>query len=120
MARGCPSPLIIFRSPVERAPREHWPRSTTIQARLAKRGPIVLWRAAGLALTQMGQRLGRGRRIVRKWRTRVLNPRLAGLSEKPGRGRQPVFSPRGGGASGPTGLRATGSAWAFSLPVGRS
>jgi hypothetical protein len=108
MVRGCTSPFIIFLSPVERAQLEHWQRSTTIQARLAKRGQIVLLRADGLALTEIGQRLGMGRRIVRKWLKRFLNQRMAGLSDKPGRGRQPVFSPRGGGASAQTGLRATG------------
>ena len=100
MARGCTSPLIIFLSPVERAQLEHWQRSTTIQAGLAKRGQIILLRADGLALTEIGRRLGMGRRIVRKWLKRFLNQRLAGLSDQPGRGRQPIFSPRGGGASG--------------------
>jgi hypothetical protein len=100
MARGCISPLIIFLSPVERAQLEHWQRSTTIQAGLAKRRQIILLRADGLALTEIGRRLGMGRRIVRKWLKRFLNQRLAGLSDQPGRGRQPIFSPRGGGASG--------------------
>jgi Helix-turn-helix domain len=108
MARGCKSPFIIFLSPAERAQLEHWQRSTTIPAGLAKRGQIILWRADGLALAAMARRLAVGRRIVRKWLKRVLNQRLAGLSDKPGRGRQPVFSPRGGGASGQDGLRAAG------------
>jgi hypothetical protein len=108
MARGCRSPFSIFLSPVERAQLEQWQRSTTIQAGLAKRGQIILLRADGLALTEIARRLGVGRRIIRKWLKRFLNQRLAGLSDKPGRGRQPVFSPRGGGTSGQDGLRATG------------
>ena len=108
MARGRKSPLRIFLAPAERAQLEHWHRSTTIQAGLAKRGQIILLRADGLALTEIARRLGVGRRIVRKWLKRFLNQRLAGLSDKPGRGRQPVFSPRGGGVSGQDGLRATG------------
>ena len=108
MARGCKSPFIIFLSPAERVQLEHWQRSTTIEARLAKRGQIILLRAEGLALAEMARRLGVGRRIVRTWLKRFLNQRLAGLSDKPGRGRQPVFSPRGGGTSGQDGLRATG------------
>jgi hypothetical protein len=108
MARGCKSPFIIFLSPAERAQLEHWQRSTTIPAGLAKRGQIILLRADGLALAAIARRLAVGRRIVRKWLKRFLNQRLAGLSDKPGRGRQPVFSPRGGGASGQDGLRAAG------------
>jgi DNA-binding CsgD family transcriptional regulator len=108
MARGGKSPFSIFLSPAERAQLEHWQRSTTIQAGLAKRGQIILLRADGLALAEIARRLAMGRRIVRKWLKRFLNQRIAGLSDKPGRGRQPLFSPRGGGASGQDGLRATG------------
>jgi DNA-binding CsgD family transcriptional regulator len=108
MARGGNSPLSIFLSPTERAQLEHWQRSTTIQAGLAKRGQIILLRADGLALAEIARRLAMGRRIVRKGLKRFLNQRLAGLSDQPGRGRQPLFSPRGGGASGQDGLRAAG------------
>jgi DNA-binding CsgD family transcriptional regulator len=108
MARGGKSPFMIFLSPAERAQLEHWQRSTTIQAGLAKRGQIILLRADGLALAEIARRLAMGRRIVRKWLKRFLNQRIAGLSDKPGRGRQPLFSPRGGGVSGQDGLRATG------------
>jgi hypothetical protein len=108
MARGGNSPLSIFLSPTERAQLEYWQRSTTIQAGLAKRGEIILLRADGLALAEMARLLAMGRRIVRTWLTRFLNQRLAGLSDKPGRGRQPLFSPRGGGASGQDGWRAAG------------
>jgi hypothetical protein len=43
---------------------------------------------------------------VRKWVTRFLKRRLAGLADQPGRGRKPVFSPGGGDPSGQDGLRA--------------
>ena len=108
MARGRTSPFIIFLSPAEQAQLEHWLRSTTIQAGLAKRARIVLLRTQGLALSEIGRRLAVGRRIVRKWLKRFLNQRVAGLSDQSGRGRQPVFSPRGGRASGQAGLRAAG------------
>ena len=42
MARGCKSFFIVFLSPAERAQLEHWQRSTTIQAGLAKRAKIIL------------------------------------------------------------------------------
>jgi hypothetical protein len=118
MARGSTSPFLSLLSPAERAKLAHWQRSTTIPAGLAKRGPISLWRADGLALAELARRLAMGRRIVRPWLKRCLNQRLAGLSDKPGRGRQPMFSPCGGGVSGQEGLRATGYARAFPLPMG--
>ncbi|MGH8067613.1 MAG: helix-turn-helix domain-containing protein [Candidatus Entotheonellia bacterium] len=96
MAHGHTSPSIIFLSPAEQAQLEHWQRSTTIQAGLAKRASVVLLRVQGLALSEIGRRLAVGRRIVRTWLKRLLNQRVAGLSDQPGRGRQPVFSPRGG------------------------
>jgi Helix-turn-helix domain len=104
MARGRTSPCLVFLSPTERGQLEHWQRSTTIQAGLAKRASIILWRAEGLALSAIARRLAVGRRIVRKWLKRFLNQRMAGLTDKAGRGRQPVFSPRGGGVSGQDGL----------------
>jgi DNA-binding CsgD family transcriptional regulator len=93
MARGCKSSFIVFLSPAERAQLEHWQRSTTIQAGLAKRAKIILLRAEGLSLSAIARRLELGRRIVRKWVQRFLNQRMAGLADKPGRGREPVFSP---------------------------
>ena len=108
MARGRKSPCTIFLAPTERAELEHWQRSTTIPAGLARRAKIILLRADGLALSEIARRLAVGRRVVRKWLHRFINKRIPGLSDKPGRGRQPVFSPRRGGASGRTGLRATG------------
>jgi hypothetical protein len=108
MARGCKSHSTIVLSPVERAQLAHWQRSTTVQAGLATRGQLILWRADGLALTEMARRLGVGWRLVRTWLKRVRKQRLAGLSAKPGRGRQPVFSSRGGSVSGQDGRRATG------------
>ena len=67
MARKRTSPFIIFLSPAEQAQLEHWQQSTTIQAGLAKRARIMLLRARGLALSEIGQRLAVERRIVRKW-----------------------------------------------------
>jgi Homeodomain-like domain len=104
MARGRTSPCMVFLGPTERAQLAHWQRSTTIQAGPAQRASIILLRAEGLALSEIGRRLGVGRRIVRKWFTRFLNQRMAGLADKPGRGRQPAFPPRGRGSSGEAGL----------------
>ena len=118
MARGRKSPYILFLAPVERAELERWQRSTTIPAGLAKRATIILLRVEGLALSAIARRLEVGRRIVRKWVQRFLKRRIPGLSDKPGRGRRPVFSPRSGGASGQAGLRAPGSPRPLPLAVG--
>ena len=45
---------------------------------------------------------------VRKWVQRFVNERLPGLRDRPGRGRKPVFSPRGRDACGDDRLRTTG------------
>jgi hypothetical protein len=104
MARGRKSPCAIFLAPAERTELEHWQRSTTIQAGLARRAKIILLRAEGLPLLEIARRLAMGRRIVRKWLQRFINQRIPGLSDQPGRGRQPVFSPRSRRASGQSGL----------------
>jgi transposase len=73
---------------------------------LAKRATIILLRAEGQPLSAIARRLEIGRRLVRKWVLRFLPQRLAGLSDHPGRGRKPVFSPSRGDTSGQEGLRA--------------
>jgi transposase len=106
MARGRKSPCIVSLAPHEQTQLERWQRATTIKAGLAKRAKIILLRAEGQPLSAIARRLEIGRRIVRKWVIRFLQQRLAGLLDKPGRGRKPVFSPRGSDASGQDGLRA--------------
>jgi hypothetical protein len=108
MYRGCKSPYMVILSAEERAELERWQRSTTIRSGLSKRAKMVLWRADGLSLSEIARRLSIGRRIVRKWVKRFQTERLSGLYDKKGRGRKPVFSPGGGGASGQAGLRTTG------------
>ena len=118
MARGRKSPCIVSLAPHERAQLERWHRATTIKAGLAKRAQIIPLRAEGQSLSAIARRLEIGRRIVRKWITRFLTRRLAGLSDQPGRGRKPVFSPGGGDARRASGLRAPGCAGSQPLPVG--
>jgi Helix-turn-helix domain len=104
MARGRKSPFVMVLAPAARTELEPWQRATPIQAGLARRATIMLWRADGLPLSEIARRLAVGRRIVRTWLQRFLNKRMAGLADNRGRGRQPVFSPRGRRASGQTGL----------------
>jgi hypothetical protein len=108
MARGGKSPYVMFLSPTERAELAYWQRSTTIQAGRARRAKSLVWRAEGLPLAEIAWRLAMGRRIVRNWVRRLINQRLPGLADPPGRGRQPVVSPRRGRPSSQDGLRAAG------------
>jgi len=66
---------------------------------------VILGVADGLALVQVARMVGMTEKHVRKWTTRFLPSRLEGLHERPGRGRKPVFSPRGCAVRGEDRLR---------------
>ncbi len=57
------------------------------------RAKIILLAARGLDNREIGQRLDLPRQIVSKWRKRFFDERLAGLHERPRRGRPADFSP---------------------------
>jgi len=57
------------------------------------RAKIILLAAQGLDNREIGQRLDLPRQIVSKWRKRFFDERLAGLHERPRRGRPADFSP---------------------------
>ena len=57
------------------------------------RAKIILLAAEGFSNKQIGERLDLPRQIVSKWRKRFFDERLAGLQEKPGRGRPGTFPP---------------------------
>ena len=108
MTQGRKSPFMVVLNIDEKERLEYLLRSTIIRAGLARRARIVLLRAEGLSLTEIAERIGVGRCIVRKWIKKFLKYRLKGLEDKPGRGRKPVFSPGNSPASGKISLRATG------------
>lgn len=62
------------------------------------RSKVILLASQGLENKQIGEQLSMPRQIVSRWRKRFFDERLAGLDERPGRGRPRVFSPssRGG------------------------
>jgi hypothetical protein len=68
-------------------------RKYTSQYRDVMRAKIVLLAADGLSNKEIGLRLDLPRQIVSKWRKRFFDQRLAGLQEKPRRGRPSAFSP---------------------------
>jgi hypothetical protein len=57
------------------------------------RAKVILLASRGLENKQIAERLNLPRQIVAKWRKRFFEERLAGLEERPRRGRPPVFSP---------------------------
>jgi len=66
-----------------------WQRSAQIPARHARRGRILLLLAEGVTVTEVAQRVGMPRRSVALWAQRFLQHGIAGLTDKPGRGRRP-------------------------------
>ena len=57
------------------------------------RAKTILLAAEGLQNKQIGDRLQMPRQIISKWRKRFFDERLAGLQDRPRRGRPGRFSP---------------------------
>jgi hypothetical protein len=106
--RGRKTSLVLRLSQSERSELERWQRLTTLAAGLARRARVVLLFDEGNSFAAAARLCGLTVRNARKWVLRYLRQGLAGLSDKPGRGRKPVFSPRSRGAFGQDRLRATG------------
>ena len=89
----------------ERDELERLSRSLVASHRAVERARTVLLLADGASVSEVARRMGRGRRIVRKWGVRFQKKRLRGLEDLAGRGRRARFSPRGGSAAGQAGMR---------------
>ena len=63
-----------------------------------------LYAAQGLRNDEIASRLDTPRQIVSKWRKRFFRERLAGLEDRPRRGRPSGFSPSGRGGGQGTGV----------------
>ena len=106
--RGRKTSLRIVLTAEERSELQRRLRCTTTAAGLARRSRVILGVADGLALVQVARLVGMTEKHVRKWTTRFLERRLEGLHDRPGRGRKPVFSPRGRDVRGEDRLRTAG------------
>lgn len=96
------SPFRIRLTPVERRLLEAVSRRYTSPYREVIRAKIILYAAQGLSNDEIASRLDAPRQIVSKWRKRFFEHRLAGLEERPRRGRPARFPPqRGGRDQGP-------------------
>jgi hypothetical protein len=106
--RGRKTSLRVALTAEERGQLELRLRCTTTPLGLARRCRAILGVADGLPVVEVGRLVGLTEKHVRKWVQRFLKDRLDGLRDRPGRGRKPVFSPRGRDAHGEARLRTTG------------
>ena len=87
------SPYRIELSEHERAMLESLARSYTLPYWQVTRAQMVLLAAEGMRNDQIAARIGCGREVVSQWRKRFFEERLAGLEDRPRRGRPAVFPP---------------------------
>ena len=87
------SPYVILLDQEEKDNLERISRRYTSPYRDVMRAKVVLLAAEGLSNKEIGERLDLPRQIVSKWRKRFFEKRLAGLQERPRRGRPSAFSP---------------------------
>ncbi len=88
------SPYRIELSKEERAVLESLARSYTLPYWQVTRSQMVLMAADGLRNDEIAAQLRCGRDVVSQWRKRFFEQRLAGLEDRPRRGRPPTFPPR--------------------------
>ena len=69
----------------------------TLPYREGVRAQLVLLAAEGVDNDEIAARLNARREVVSKWRKRFFEEGLAGLEERPRRGRPARFSPQRGG-----------------------
>lgn len=91
--RGRKLSFSVVLSGDQRAELEHWLRSSTMPAGLVTRARAIVLLADGMPLKDVVVRCHLAPRIVRKWARRFIAEGIAGLQDRPGRGRKPVFPP---------------------------
>jgi hypothetical protein len=106
--RGRKTKLVVALSAADRNELERLQRLTTMSAGMVRRARVILLIDQGHSFAEAARLCGLTVRNTRKWVVRYLRQGLAGLKDMPRPGRKPVFSPRGGAASGQDRLRATG------------
>ena len=106
--RGRKTSLRVVLTEEERSQLEQGLRSTTTPLGLARRYRTIVEVAGGTPLSHVARLVDLTEKHVRKWVQRFLAERLDGLRDRPGRGRKPVFSPRGRDVRGEARVRTTG------------
>jgi len=87
------SPYRIELSDEERRVLELLARSYTLPYWQVTRAQMVLLAAQGLRNDEIAAPLNCRREVVSQWRKRFFEDRLAGLEDRPRRGRPPAFPP---------------------------
>jgi hypothetical protein len=100
-------------APAEAAELSRRARATTVPVRDRQRAEIILLSAQGLTQLRIAEQIGTSRLSVNRWVGRFALHRLAGLTDRAGRGRKPWLPPGHGAAS----ARASGDAAAPSGAV---
>lgn len=103
--RGRKSALRVALTPEEHDQLLEYLRRPSTSLGLARRCRAILEVAEGTPIVAVARLVGLTEKHVRKWVQRFLQGRLAGLHDRPGRGRKPVFSPRSGDVRGQDRLR---------------
>jgi Helix-turn-helix domain len=98
--RGRRTSLHVDLTAEERNRLEQRLRCMTTSLGLARRCRAILEVANGRPLFEVARLVDLTEKHVRKRVQRFLESRLDGLHDRPGRGRKPVFSPRGGDGRG--------------------
>jgi hypothetical protein len=106
--RGRKTSLRVVLTPEERGQLERLLRSTTTSLGVARRCRAILEVADGVPLAHVARLVDLTEKHVRKWVQRFLKDRMEGLRDRPGRGRKPVFPPRGRDVRSQDRLRTTG------------
>ena len=91
MPRKSPYPIQL--SNVEKYRLQELARKYTAPYFEVVRAKVILLASQGLDNKEIGERLELPRQIVSKWRKRFFQERLAGLHDRPRRGRPRAFSP---------------------------
>ena len=89
------SPYRIVLTCEEKESLEHIARKYTSMYYEVVRAKSILYAAEGLDNKEIEKRLGLPRQVVSKWRKRFFEGRMAGLEDRPRRGRPRAFSPSG-------------------------
>lgn len=88
MARGRTTSFTISLTPAQRQTLLAWQRATNVPAGLARRARIILLLVDGVTITTIATVVGMSRRHTYKWIQRFVQEGVAGLEERPGRGRR--------------------------------
>lgn len=102
--RGRKTKLKVVLSAEQREFLESQLRRHSISLAMARRYRVILAVAEGMSLVATAREVGMTEKHVRKWLKRFLEDGCEGLGDRPGRGRKPSFSPRGGPARRQAGL----------------